>query len=845
MTIYTTPESFEDPTPSFGSRLGTALGGGIGSGLQQLAEQKIKDIQERKKSALDFQKGFGELPSAIAKFAKDTERGGYGAEDFDEVRQLAENFYSQGDSKDVAAIRAWMEYEKEPETGLEFLQEGIKKRYRTPETKARFSDLFKPKETEGSKALYERASEKSKTAKSLDEFSMGELLSLKSPDIENLPPEEQKKFWEAVPHLMKRMEGISSTSAIPFVGGAVEERLREQIDPGLPPPPGIATGARIAGELPFLGGLLSGATKGVQAVKGAATFGGEAAINEFLKTVGTDKPADLKLIGLQAGLGGLFPYAEAGIKALAKPFRNAIAKRMGKGAKSGLEATESIFKDANKEGISIEELQKGSESERIKFTEFLTEDSQKAMKKTKEVVKPEVTRGRKRETLKGRAESTKEAAARFEKESVAISKTPIEKYLEPRKVTKAVTARKAKLGPLVQNTEKRIAELEKEVRQKTGEALSQAREVLSSLREKKYKLNYEIKYGNPPPTAAELTAQADRSSEKLVDMIINPTEGTLKAIQKNDKMMNTFLDRAKDELVKGKLPEKFAEGTFLGIQDAYLKAYKQLRKDIKQQMLMPFSPIRGSGMGQTTLDELSKRIKGLEAATKVQQQKRKVQAALKGPTGKFYRNWVDKLKGHQDLFSKDMIRIGDKISKAERKISPVAREGIEKAATSAVKKGEKATVQAAQAAGFGKTESVKIGKTLEEIKNIPKFKSFEEWRKWIRPRMNALLLPVKNQIMAGFILGSVDPIIKETTGKKIPSKIKYPLYGTVGLFGKTGSRKPFLAISSWITNELWDISRKSYHKEKLQSKRGIERRREFERLKKKGFTQKQLKEISS
>ncbi len=51
MTIYTTPESFEDPTPGFGGQLGKALGGGISSGLQLLLQSKLQKMGEREKLA--------------------------------------------------------------------------------------------------------------------------------------------------------------------------------------------------------------------------------------------------------------------------------------------------------------------------------------------------------------------------------------------------------------------------------------------------------------------------------------------------------------------------------------------------------------------------------------------------------------------------------------------------------------------------------------------------------------------------------------------------------------------------------------------------------------------------
>ena len=49
MTIYTTPQSFEDPTPSVGQRFGSALGEGLSSGLQLLLQSKLQRMGEREK----------------------------------------------------------------------------------------------------------------------------------------------------------------------------------------------------------------------------------------------------------------------------------------------------------------------------------------------------------------------------------------------------------------------------------------------------------------------------------------------------------------------------------------------------------------------------------------------------------------------------------------------------------------------------------------------------------------------------------------------------------------------------------------------------------------------------
>lgn len=52
MTIFTTPDQFEDQTPSVGQRLGTALGGGmsegLSSGLQVLAQDKVEEMKHQR-----------------------------------------------------------------------------------------------------------------------------------------------------------------------------------------------------------------------------------------------------------------------------------------------------------------------------------------------------------------------------------------------------------------------------------------------------------------------------------------------------------------------------------------------------------------------------------------------------------------------------------------------------------------------------------------------------------------------------------------------------------------------------------------------------------------------------
>jgi len=60
MTIYTTPESFEDLTPSVGQRFGGAIGQGLSSGLQLLAQDKLEKMKHDRLQTLLGELGGGQ-----------------------------------------------------------------------------------------------------------------------------------------------------------------------------------------------------------------------------------------------------------------------------------------------------------------------------------------------------------------------------------------------------------------------------------------------------------------------------------------------------------------------------------------------------------------------------------------------------------------------------------------------------------------------------------------------------------------------------------------------------------------------------------------------------------------
>jgi len=852
MTMYVGPEGFEDLTPSAGQRFGTAIGtglgqgiqGGLSSGLQMLIKSKVEKMNQAKQ----LQESFGKIPSSTNAYLKSTKRDAYGTAERDAINSLSQKYLQQGYSNGEAAELATQEYEKlqeqqqpqENESSFNILKNAFESPLTNPLSLLTNPNIAKkgiefvknlPKklfEQKESPELQKSASEKIKTATSVNDFTPGELLSLKTEDIKKLSPKLQQDVEKAISYWYQRSLMTSKAATAPFIGGAVEERARESIDKNLPSPPLIANVSRLLAEVPYLSALGTGSLL-AKSLKSAATLGGTKALDETIRTLGTNKPYEFTPVAADTIIGGLFPLGEKIVSHLSKPFRKAVIQEMRSSGKNASEASEELLKRAKKAGVEF-----GDKKSEKQFSKFIEGEAKSTSKKINKIQKPTSEKPQIREK-------------RIEKEIKTLSKTPIEEYLEVKPVTRGSLLRKETLGPKIEQNTKRINEINKELLSKEGTQLSKAQHELQELKRENYELNHEIKYGHKLPTEESIAAQIEKSERELLNHVLRPTEESTKAIQKNEKMMNGFISKAKENLVKGRLPEKKAQDLFIDINESYLKHYKNLVEDIKTQLKDPNSGLKLTGAGEKLLPILEHRIKGLEKAVATQKQKRNVLASLKGPSGVFTRKLIDDVRGTQKLFNKDLIRTGEKISHAEKNISNVTKKHFEELGNKAAKGSEKEFEAAAQKAGFTKNESAKLKPHLDSLEKELKSEKITpkpSFQKKFRAEINALLSPIKNQIMAGFILGALDEIFKETFGIKIPSIYKQSLFVAVGAGQLLGRRKPILALSAYLSNQISKKARLEFHKEKLHEKKGKDYLTEYERLKnKKGFTSKELKSI--
>lgn len=886
MTMFVGPEGFEDLTPSAGSRFGAAAGAGLAQGipqglsqgLQMLAKSKMERITERRKRIEEI----GKIPHFTNSYLNDTGRKAYGTEVRDTINALAPKYIEQGYGGYEASQLATQEYEskqqpQENQSGFEILKNAIQSISKTAinplsmlqgtglaeNIKKLPKALFEPK---SSPELHKKAAEKSKTATSLNDFTQGELLSLKTEDIANLSPKLQEQYYKALPTLVKRAESISKAATVPFIGGAVEERAREAISPELPTPPAIATVARIVNEAPFLAALGTGSLLKT-ALTDVGVFGGLGALDETIRTLGTDKPFEFTPVIAQGIIAGLIPVGGAGLKKLGGLFRKATIQEMRATGKTAAQSAEEVLKRAKARKIPIEEL-KGKEQKTIStLSKSLNEDAEKTAAKIKSL---KVERPEKPSVIEARKKAEVEA----------ISKTPIQEYLEVKPATKGSLIRKAELEPKVEKNTQKINQLKKDLFKKEGTELQKAQKELQNIQQENYELNHEIKYGHKAPTNESITSQVEKSNQDLVNHILSPTEQSEKAILKNDKMMKGFINKSKSELVKGNIPEAKTQDLFININEAYLKSYKQMVEDIKGQMKEVGSPMRQLKIGEKLIENLENRIKGLDAAVKLQKQKRNVQSALKGPSGVFTRKLIDDVRGTQELFTKDLIRTGDRISHAERNISNATKQHFEEIGAKAVKGTEKEFQSSAEAAGFTKEESENLGdhikkmreevtgekqaktetkseqkKKAKETKAEERKKAKEEKEqalkkaqeiedKKLRNRIDKLLRPIRNQVMAGFVIGSLDELSREFTGHGISSKIKYIIYGSTGIpLGRNRKTHIPLAIAAAASDTITNKIRFEINKGLLHSKKGKQFLSQYEKVKKKGFTAKELKQI--
>ncbi len=862
---------------------GRGLQQGISWGLNFLLQKKLHGMKEKAAADSAYAKASSpvETASDINKYANALGYKDLTPEQKERILTKALEKIQKTGNRHQSIADSFKEFHQEEDS--EPNSESVWKKLLTPtrdESKSRhersqeaIEKLFSPKETPESKRLSEDAAEKARQGQPIENYTPGELSRLKGKDIErNYSPEDQEKFFQAAQYYAKRNESINKAATVPFIGGQASDSFRQALDPNLPRPSPLAGASRTLNELALLGAS-TGLPLAGQIGADAGLFGGTGAINEALRTAGTPEEYNVGNPLKEAAVGAAIPPLGAALSKFKfiRKYASNLLNRIKKGkTKQNIEAAaEDLASKASAKGIDVEAAATGNPQAKKELEDFTATQLKEL---TPNPIRPT---------------AEKEPAKRFAQEAKTLAKTPIEKYLEP--PTEKLSAKKI---PAVRSqlnaVKKEISQLEKDVLKNKGPQLKETQNKLNSLRNKEYELDHLIREGKLPRTAAQLEKAARESAENVINKVLSGSPEAKKAIETNTKTMDTFLKRAQSELVRGKLPPQKAFDQFISVNKAHLDAYKTMLKEVKEQLRTPNSNLYGTGLGGDIVKEFEKRIKGLEAALRVQQQKKIVQNSLKGGMGKFYRSWVNQIRGDQRLLRKDMFRLDDAISKGEKDISKIAQEklfkqGKEAAQGNKIKAAfqrEGATPkQADQLNNIYNKEKSEIKENVSKVKSHLKseaennktslreeVQSFGEkiqspnGRSQIKKKANLrkrakertekwLGDSLVKQSLTGLMLGALsetaDEGARQIFGKTIPHGYKLTgFYATVGLSPFERGKIPVslgFSLGSYGAKE----TKKAYQKNRYNNLTSRQKTKYREYLKKKGYSDKYIDKLQN
>ena len=356
-----------------------------------------------------------------------------------------------------------------------------------------------------------------------------------------------------------------------------------------------------------------------------------------------------------------------------------------------------------------------------------------------------------------------------------------------------VVAREAEIRSRLQPEEKALFEdikkqreqltrMEQEIKKVSGEARDRI-DVLKQYSQKKYNdtlerlkdIQYEMRYGRPRPTEAEIDAQIQKSIETIEDGIKNPTEKTEAAAKRQLDLDKEYLDRSSKIIDRGELPGEIRPDTFIKMKRKYAEGYKtqiqKLKDEIKSLKGERDSiSLKKIANNKNAIDHYENRIKRFNSDIVNQTDKIKAMRALEKPSGAFYKNQINSLKKDNALFKHDLFK-QKKIKSTEDIKSKKVYQKFNTEISSAKKAAENPTKENIQeiAKETGKSEN-DIIKTLDEVEKGVKGLEKPVKEGTVSPRTeNDFYKYMKRTTLglaSGYALGFVQASVEEIFGIK-------------------------------------------------------------------------------
>jgi hypothetical protein len=468
-----------------------------------------------------------------------------------------------------------------------------------------------------------------------------------------------------------------------------------------------------------------------------------------------------------------------------------------------------IQKAANEGNVNLQKAASGDVAEINKLKGRITAESpgsekvqatEKTVFNPKEAIKQREAHGKKLEASPFRENFEIEN----KKAKTEAGKTPETKAKEA-EVARRLEPKIAELEKRIDSSRKELARMESYAQKYTGSAKDRLkqniefkRKAIEKQMEELKDLHYELKNGKPRPTEAQLEIDAQKSAQKIVDQVKNPTPENLKAFEDQLAKDQRFLDRAAKIKERGEFTNDVQPDTHIRTMEKYQKAYDAMIMKLKDEInslkgARDAESLKRISENREAIKRLEQRQKRHKANITNQREKITALASIQGPSGALYKNQIKRTQGDLKEFQKDFAEFK---KRAETK----SEIGTEKKGQQAIKESgkefEKATkvgeevgknpteeniAKAAEETGLKpeeiKTEQKKLGELFKEHAEKVRegraterdVKSTEREINKTLGKWNHRLKGTAKSLALSYITGVAKGIIENETGVKIPS----------------------------------------------------------------------------
>lgn len=523
---------------------------------------------------------------------------------------------------------------------------------------------------------------------------------------------------------------------------------------------------------------------------------------------------------------------------------------------------------AQKEDIDLEKAAVGQGKELQKLNRVVNtigkEETIPEVEKVEKVAEkaPKAEIGK--EQLKERKKLERQAVRR-------AAKSPLEEYFEiPREVERRpetilkeearladVEKREIKTREQLKEANNKVLDLESEARRVEGarksaveRQLENAKEIRERYQNELRDLRHERKYKRRPPTMAEISDQIDKSFKKIKEEIRKPKEIDEKKVKVQAERDQKAIETADKLLKRGNLLNSQEEDTFMRIKRQYRDSYKDMI-DYNKELIEENKKRSTTESAKKMNEELSNRLKRIEADITRQKDKRAIQQLSKGARGSFFKNELKKLRSDIADFQKQFFKqkkLKDALEFKTEVVGKHAFEEMRKLGSEVVKNPTEENLEkASKETGTNKKELKSVvnemGEKIDKLfkrgkeKRIPSEKEVNKTisdilKNWAKKKLTPRR--ISTALIQGVLFEIAQRQIEKIIGKRLPFTFLTFFIG----------RKPgTAAVAQGLRMSLDKISDTIASRKIQKASDLIERQKIINELREKGISSKRLNKI--